>query len=105
MSEDIKTLKTMLFNPYTGNPRHPSDIASDPAGVLMLDPDMPLLAATGKRDVIAEANAKLAIAADTIVTYLSDSPKSAIEALTDAVIERDATIAGNASKAKEQRHE
>lgn len=35
-------MKTMLFNPYTGRPRHPSDIASDPAGKLMLDPDEPL---------------------------------------------------------------
>lgn len=38
-------MKTMLFNPYSGLPRHPSDIASDPAGVLMVDPDEPLLAA------------------------------------------------------------
>ena len=35
-------MKTMLFNPYTGLPRHPSDIASDPAGTLMLDPDEPV---------------------------------------------------------------
>jgi hypothetical protein len=34
----------MLFNPYTGQPRHPSDIASDPAGILMLDPDEPVRA-------------------------------------------------------------
>lgn len=38
-------MKTMLFNPYSGKPRHPLDIASDPAGVLMLDPDEPVLAA------------------------------------------------------------
>ena len=37
-------MKTMLFNPYTGKPRDPRDIASDPAGVLMPDPDEPLLA-------------------------------------------------------------
>jgi hypothetical protein len=42
-------MKTMLFNPYNGNPRHPSDIASDPAGLLMLDPDEPVLAAEPKR--------------------------------------------------------
>lgn len=35
----------MLFNPYSGRPRHPSDIASDPAGILMPDPDEPLLSA------------------------------------------------------------
>ena len=38
-------MKTMLFNPYTGTPRHPSDIASDPSGILMLDPDEPIYAA------------------------------------------------------------
>lgn len=38
-------MKTMLFNPYSGLPRHPSDIASDPQGMLMLDPDEPFLAA------------------------------------------------------------
>lgn len=38
-------MKTMLFNPYTGTPRHPSDIASDPEGILLLDPDEPVKAA------------------------------------------------------------
>lgn len=38
-------MKTMLFNPYSGKPRHPSDIASDPAGILIIDPDEPLRAA------------------------------------------------------------
>lgn len=38
-------MRTMLFNPYTGRPRDPRDIASDPAGVLMVDPDEPLKAA------------------------------------------------------------
>lgn len=37
--------KTMLFNPYSGRPRDPRDIQSDPEGILMLDPDEPLLAA------------------------------------------------------------
>jgi hypothetical protein len=35
----------MLFNPYTGRPRDPRDIASDPGGLLIVDPDAPLLAA------------------------------------------------------------
>lgn len=35
-------MRTMLFNPYTGKPRDPRDIASDPAGTLMVDPDEPL---------------------------------------------------------------
>ena len=37
--------KTMMFNPYTGTPRHPSDIASDPAGLLIIDDGEPLRAA------------------------------------------------------------
>ena len=36
----------IAFNPYTGTPRHPSDIASDPHGILILDPDQPLIRAT-----------------------------------------------------------
>lgn len=31
-----------MFDPYTGMPRHPSDIASDPHGILLLDPDQAL---------------------------------------------------------------
>ncbi len=36
---------TMLFNPFTGTPRHPSDIASDPRGILIWDGEEPLRAA------------------------------------------------------------
>jgi hypothetical protein len=36
---------TMLFNPYTGKPRHPKDINSDPKGVLIVEPGAPLEAA------------------------------------------------------------
>lgn len=36
---------TMLFNPYSGAPRNPLDIQSDPHGILMVDPDEPLHAA------------------------------------------------------------
>jgi len=36
---------TMLFNPFTGMPRHPDDIKSDPRGVLVWDGDEPLKAA------------------------------------------------------------
>lgn len=35
-------MKTMLFNPYTGTPRHPSDIRSDPTGALIKEPDEPM---------------------------------------------------------------
>lgn len=38
-------MKTVMFNPYTGTPRHPSDIASDPSGLLILEPGAPLRAA------------------------------------------------------------
>lgn len=46
-------MKTMMFNPYTGTPRHPSDIASDPEGILIIDPDSPLRAAKPDPDVYA----------------------------------------------------
>jgi len=32
----------MAFNPFTGAPRHPDDIASDPAGLLVWDGEEPL---------------------------------------------------------------
>ena len=31
--------KVMLFNPYTGKPRFPLDIQSDPQGILIVDPE------------------------------------------------------------------
>lgn len=31
-----------MFNPYTGTPRHPSDITSDPEGLMLLEPDTPV---------------------------------------------------------------
>lgn len=37
--------KVFLFNPYTGTPRHPSDIASDPEGLAIVDDTVPLRAA------------------------------------------------------------
>lgn len=33
---------TFMFNPYTGTPRHPADIASDPEGLLILEPGAPV---------------------------------------------------------------
>ena len=32
----------LAFCPYTGKPRHPIDIASDPHGILILVPDQPI---------------------------------------------------------------
>lgn len=34
-----------MFNPYTGRPRHPSDIAGDPEGLLIVEPGAPLRSA------------------------------------------------------------
>ena len=34
----------LMFNPYSGTPRHPSDITSDPHAILLLDPDQALRA-------------------------------------------------------------
>jgi hypothetical protein len=34
---------TFMFNPFNGKPRHPSDIKSDPTGVMIVDHDEPLL--------------------------------------------------------------
>lgn len=45
-------MKTMMFNPYTGLPRDPRDIQSDPAGLLMLDPDEPVRAAARRADAL-----------------------------------------------------
>ena len=36
----------LMFNPYTGSPRHPSDIASDPHGILLLDPEQAIRASS-----------------------------------------------------------
>jgi hypothetical protein len=42
--EQSKRRGVLAFCPYTGKPRHPSDIASDPHGILILVPDQPLRA-------------------------------------------------------------
>ena len=42
--EQSKRRGVLAFCPYTGRPRHPSDIASDPHGILILVPDQPLRA-------------------------------------------------------------
>jgi hypothetical protein len=39
--EQSKRRGVLAFCPYTGKPRHPSDIASDPHGILILVPDQP----------------------------------------------------------------
>lgn len=35
---------TYMFNPYTGTPRHPSDILGDPHAILLPDPEQPIRA-------------------------------------------------------------
>ena len=42
--EQSKRRGVLAFCPYTGRPRHPSDIASDPHGILILVPDQPIRA-------------------------------------------------------------
>lgn len=36
------SIGVMLFNPFTGKPRHPDDITSDPRGILVWDGEEPL---------------------------------------------------------------
>jgi hypothetical protein len=48
------TDKVMLFNPYTGTPRHPSDIQSDPQGILVVDPEATMLRAAPKAQPVAQ---------------------------------------------------
>jgi hypothetical protein len=52
------SIGVMLFNPFTGKPRRPEDIESDPRGVLIWDGEEPLKAAAVSADLAAE-NAKL----------------------------------------------
>jgi len=42
--EQSKRRGVLAFCPYTGRPRHPDDIASDPHGILILVPDQPIRA-------------------------------------------------------------
>ena len=46
--EQSKRRGVLAFCPYTGRPRHPSDIASDPHGILILVPDQPIRASRSK---------------------------------------------------------
>jgi len=46
--EQSKRRGVLAFCPYTGRPRHPSDIASDPHGILILVPDQPIRARGSK---------------------------------------------------------
>ena len=49
----------MLFNPYSGLPRDPQDILSDPAGTLVLDPNAPVKAADQKEAAVDRLRAAL----------------------------------------------
>jgi hypothetical protein len=73
---------TMLFNPFTGKPRDPRDITSDPRGLLLWDDEMLLHAAltlpapppiTGpkeQRPMTHQANAHLA----NVKGYIAELP-------------------------------
>lgn len=58
------SIGVMLFNPFTGKPRHPSDIESDPRGILIWDGEEPLRA--------AEKNAKPAEQQPVLYVMQSD---------------------------------
>lgn len=55
--------KVMAFNPFTGQPRRPEDIASDPAGVLVWDGEEPL------RAVLAPTQPALNVVAYEVRAY------------------------------------
>jgi hypothetical protein len=40
--EQSKRRGVLMFDPYCGAPRHPSDIQSDPHAILLLDPEQPM---------------------------------------------------------------
>lgn len=64
-------MKTFLFNPYTGTPRHPSDITIDPDGMLIMEPEAPVMSApnrAGKRYITYEPSTL--DSADALVSYL-----------------------------------
>lgn len=57
----MKVVKTLLFCPYTGRPRHPSDIARDPEGLLIVEPGAPIMAySPGAQRVAKVAAGKIA---------------------------------------------
>jgi len=66
-----KQPRTMMFNPFTGKPRDPRDIGSDPSGAPIEDHDEPLYAArkakppkaSNERDALRWASAALAVVA------------------------------------------
>lgn len=49
--------QVVMFNPFTGQPRDPRDIQSDPYGQLIWDGETPLQAASTKREMLAVADA------------------------------------------------
>lgn len=67
----------MLFNPYTGRPRDPRDIQSDPEGILVLDPDEPLraYATPPAADAVSEAMTDAALRAWYVTPEWRDTPK------------------------------
>lgn len=73
--------KTMMFNPYTGKPRDPRDIASDPAGLLMLDPDEPVQAAKPgieEYEAAAKDHDRLVRELDVILNGVEGAAKQAV---------------------------
>lgn len=47
-------MPVVMFNPYTGKPRHPLDIQSDPGGLLILEPGAPVISALKRLSFAAQ---------------------------------------------------
>jgi len=75
------SIGTMLFNPFTGEPRHPEDIKSDPRGFLVWDGEEPLKAYPKHRDALEVINYRIAViptheAADAFWQYWRENGES-----------------------------
>lgn len=70
------SIGTMLFNPFTGKPRDPRDIASDPRGVLVWDGEKPLRASPPAEQAKPSAGA-YTFPSDKLVWRLIEARQSA----------------------------
>lgn len=55
------SIGVMLFNPFTGKPRHPDDIASDPRGILVWDGEEPLKVSPPQRTWVGLTDNEIAL--------------------------------------------
>ena len=76
------SIGVMLFCPFTGKPRHPSDIESDPKGILVWDGEEPLRAYTPQRTWVGLTDAQ-----NTVIWANSQSVDEAIRATEKQLME------------------